>query len=254
MNIKRIFSGVIALALGISMTAPIHASESGVSASLTPSEETVYVGREVELTISAEGCFSEDDAIRGVQIDIGAVDSDIIEVISYRSMIINSDAEYNDCYTDTDGALRFVYADLDTALPIPEEGDGTVKLFAITLKPNAELTASGEITLPITVKLQTVSSQVTESFDYTLSYTYTGTAGAGVIGDADMNGKVNSIDLAYLQRYLAGWEGYDSVKVDVSVTDINGDGAVNTVDATILARHIAKWIGYETLASNQSSS
>ena len=69
----------------------------------------------------------------------------------------------------------------------------------------------------------------------------------GVVGDADGDGRTNSVDLVYLQRYLAGWTGYDTAKVSLPALDLNLDSAINADDATILARYIAKWKGYETL-------
>lgn len=66
-------------------------------------------------------------------------------------------------------------------------------------------------------------------------------------GDANCDGRTNSIDLIYFQRYLANWEGYLDGKVDVTVLDLNGDSKANADDAMYLARHIAKWIGYDSL-------
>lgn len=66
-------------------------------------------------------------------------------------------------------------------------------------------------------------------------------------GDANGDGRSNAMDLAFIQRYLAGWMGYDESKVNISMSDVNGDEVLNPMDAAILARHIANWSGYETL-------
>lgn len=68
-----------------------------------------------------------------------------------------------------------------------------------------------------------------------------------IYGDANGDGSANAIDLAYFQRYLAGWTGYDESKVDLSVLDLDLNGKTNAIDAAVLARHIARWIGYESL-------
>ena len=70
------------------------------------------------------------------------------------------------------------------------------------------------------------------------------------IGNANRDKAVNSIDLAYLQRYLADWDNYDDTTVDTEAIDLNLDGTLTTADAAILARHLAKWIGYETIPLN----
>lgn len=68
-----------------------------------------------------------------------------------------------------------------------------------------------------------------------------------IIGDANGNERTTSVDLVYLQRYLASWDGYDKTKVNVEALDLNEDEIVNLTDAAILARHLAKWIGYDVL-------
>lgn len=72
------------------------------------------------------------------------------------------------------------------------------------------------------------------------------------LGDANGDGTANPMDLAFLQRYLGGWSGYDDTKVNVAALDLNSDGKVNPLDAAVLARHIAKWVGYETLPYSPS--
>lgn len=47
-------------------------------------------------------------------------------------------------------------------------------------------------------------------------------------GDLDKNGTVDENDKLYLDRYTAGWAGYDTLDVDVA--DMNGDGVVNGSD------------------------
>ena len=66
-------------------------------------------------------------------------------------------------------------------------------------------------------------------------------------GDSDGDGKVNNVDLANLERYLAEWDGYDEDSLNLDALDLDGDGKVTMRDAIILARHIAGWDGYETI-------
>ncbi len=67
------------------------------------------------------------------------------------------------------------------------------------------------------------------------------------LGDVNEDGKVNTLDRMKLARHLANWDGYKTIHTQAA--DIDGDGSVSTVDRTYLARHLAKWVGYEDLAS-----
>lgn len=49
-------------------------------------------------------------------------------------------------------------------------------------------------------------------------------------GDVNGDGVVNLLDYAYLERYLAGWEGL----IDESMADVNQDGSVDGEDLTLL--------------------
>lgn len=66
-------------------------------------------------------------------------------------------------------------------------------------------------------------------------------------GDISMDGKVSSLDVILLERYLAGWYNdaeyeYGKAIYDFSkIMDIDGDGNVNAKDDIILARYLAGW-------------
>lgn len=55
-------------------------------------------------------------------------------------------------------------------------------------------------------------------------------------GDVDRNGKVNSLDVIYLRRYIAG--GYDVV-INTLAANVNGDTKINTLDTIMIRRFIA---------------
>lgn len=56
-------------------------------------------------------------------------------------------------------------------------------------------------------------------------------------GDINGDGAVNNKDVAFIMRYLAGWD----VTVDEVALDINGDGSINNKDVSILMRYLAGW-------------
>lgn len=67
-----------------------------------------------------------------------------------------------------------------------------------------------------------------------------------MIGDLDGNGRVNAQDRLILNRYIAKWDGYAEMIVDMRAADIDGNGKVNAQDRLILSRYIAKWDGYSS--------
>ena len=52
--------------------------------------------------------------------------------------------------------------------------------------------------------------------------------------------KAETEDLVSLSQYVAGWD----VDCDSALTDVNKDGKTNLLDVNYLARHLAGWEGY----------
>lgn len=69
-----------------------------------------------------------------------------------------------------------------------------------------------------------------------LSYTF---------GDINNDGAINSKDRMTLTRYIAKWNGFNSINNLAS--DVNYDGKVNAKDRMIITRYLAKWNGYISL-------
>lgn len=64
-----------------------------------------------------------------------------------------------------------------------------------------------------------------------------------VYGDFNDDGKINTVDLTMLRKYIAGY----NVGLLPDAADFNGDGKVNTVDLTMLRKYIA---GYDIKLGN----
>lgn len=64
-----------------------------------------------------------------------------------------------------------------------------------------------------------------------------------LLGDMDGDGKINSKDDIFLERYLSSW---DNVSVNLDAADVNSDGVINAKDSILIKRYLAKWPGYET--------
>lgn len=61
-------------------------------------------------------------------------------------------------------------------------------------------------------------------------------------GDVNSDGKVNIVDGFMIDRYLAGWLGYESIDVEGADTDL--DGMVSPTDSAVIYRSIAGWKSY----------
>ena len=58
-----------------------------------------------------------------------------------------------------------------------------------------------------------------------------------LIGDADGDGEVTSVDVTFIQRYLAHLdvpEGFNE-----AAADVDGDGEITSVDVTFIQRYLA---------------
>ena len=62
-----------------------------------------------------------------------------------------------------------------------------------------------------------------------------------LIGDVNLDGKVNGQDAGILNRYVSGWSGYDKNIKDWEAADVNRDGKVNGQDAGLLNRYVSGW-------------
>ena len=63
-------------------------------------------------------------------------------------------------------------------------------------------------------------------------------------GDLNDDKQVNNRDAIIMDRFVAGWDGYESKIVDMKAADLNNDEQVNNRDAMIMDRYVAGWEGY----------
>lgn len=165
-HIKKIsFFLVLALIFQL-ISFPIIASDT-VDFNIIASPELTTIGKQVTLTVSLKGYTSEADAIRGLQVDIDDVDTDVLKVIEYSSLIEDSSAISNTAsYNEANRRLRLVYVQISNTLPAPCE-----KIFKVVLQINPNLTEDGSITLPVTLKMQTVTDRITLNSECVINYT-----------------------------------------------------------------------------------
>ncbi|MEE3427366.1 MAG: leucine-rich repeat protein [Ruminococcus sp.] len=61
-------------------------------------------------------------------------------------------------------------------------------------------------------------------------------------GDVNLDGKLNILDVTYIQKYRLGYEGCDIDAVQLKRADINGDSEVTLRDATLIQMILARII------------
>lgn len=81
--------------------------------------------------------------------------------------------------------------------------------------------------------------------NYAVEYTFTASeAGGYLVGDVNADTQVTNRDSMILDRYVAGWEGYEQRIIIMDAADLNRDTQVTNRDAIILDRVAAGWEGY----------
>lgn len=131
--------------------------------------QVAQIGKTVEAVISITGYTVEAaaaDAIRGLQVDVTGVDPQILTVESYTSLISDNTAASNTAsYNANQKRVRLAYAHLSGTLAAP-----CTDVLKIVFRIREELTEAGSITLPVTVKIQTVSQRITQTGELTIHY------------------------------------------------------------------------------------
>lgn len=165
------FKKPMALLLTLFMLLPILPGQAradhalGFRVETTP--QVAQIGKTVEAVISLTGYTADAaDPIRGLQVDVTGVDTQILTVESYTSLISDNTAASNTAsYNAGQKRVRLAYAHLSGTLAAP-----CTDVLKIVFRIRQELTEEGSITLPVTVKIQTVSQRITQTGELTIHY------------------------------------------------------------------------------------
>ena len=160
---------VLALLLPLFPATALAAEEVGFRVSV--STEDARPGELVEVTVSLTGytaAAAEADAIRGLQVDLSGADPDVLKMVSCTSLIEDTSALTNTAsYNEADARARLLYVQMDGTLAPCQD------VFKAAFRVNPDLNHDGNITLPVTMKIQTVSRQIVLTGECTISFTAT---------------------------------------------------------------------------------
>lgn len=127
---------------------------------------TPSIGSEFEVVISLTNYDSVDAEIRGLQIDVTNIDTSVFEIVSHSTMISDTSAASNKTsYSSSKNYIRLVYLKLAGSMD-----KSVTDVMKFRLKVKSDLTEGGSITLPISLKIGTMSENITLTDSLTINY------------------------------------------------------------------------------------
>lgn len=171
MKLKKFISVVVIVTMLFSVFFIEASAQEDFSFDVSVTPEVIKVGDTITMKISLNGYTSETIGIRGLQIDINNVDTNVLKVIEYKSLVGEEGVASNTgSYSKPDNRVRYLYANLSGGAMETRWKD----IFEVTFQVNPELEKDGEITLPIIMKIQTMKSgpegRITLTSEYNISY------------------------------------------------------------------------------------
>lgn len=171
MKLKKFISVVVIVTMLFSVFFIEASAQENFSFDVSVTPEVIKVGDTITMKISLNGYTSETIGIRGLQIDINNVDTNVLKVIEYKSLVGEEGVASNTgSYSKPDNRVRYLYANFSGGAMETRWKD----IFEVTFQVNPELEKDGEITLPIIMKIQTMKSgpegRITLTSEYNISY------------------------------------------------------------------------------------
>lgn len=164
---SKIISLLLALCLISSVLTMNVAAAETFSYTVSATTTTPTIGNEFEVVISLTNYAELASEIRGLQIDVKNIDSDVFEVVSHSSMLTDATAASNKTsYSSSSEYVRYVYLKLSGTMD-----KSVTDVMKFRLKVKDSLTEDGTITLPITFKIGTTSENITLTDSLTINYT-----------------------------------------------------------------------------------
>ncbi len=164
---SKIISLLLALCLISSVLTMNVAAAETFSYKVSATTTIPTIGNEFEVVISLTNYAELASEIRGLQIDVKNIDSDVFEVVSHSSMLTDATAASNKTsYSSSSEYVRYVYLKLSGTMD-----KSVTDVMKFRLKVKDSLTEDGTITLPITLKIGTTSENITLTDSLTINYT-----------------------------------------------------------------------------------
>ena len=199
----------------------------------------------VTIHFNSEGpkTFTDPDSGISANVPADAIESGVTfvaEKVDQAPANIEINGVLFDIYFEKDGESVQPKGEVTVSIPVPEGKDGDkCTVYYIDASGNkTDMNARHENGYMVFK---------TGHFSY---YSVEEAETATMKGDINNDTKVNAQDKAILNRYLAGWEGYEAMILNWDAADIDGSGDVTGRDKAILNRYLAGWEGYDSYFAN----
>ncbi|MBE5874618.1 MAG: hypothetical protein E7287_09480, partial [Lachnospiraceae bacterium] len=134
--------------------------------------KTPAIGDEFDVVISLTNYADLKVKVRGLQIDISNIDSDVFEVVSHDTQLSDSSAVSNKTsYSSEDKYIRYEYLRLSGTM-----GKNVSDVMKVRLKVKDSLMKAGTIKIPVSIKIGTTNKNVTLSDLITVEYSLPSTS------------------------------------------------------------------------------
>lgn len=224
MNRKIFRAAVSALALAVSALLAPAALAEGLAAD-SKAELTISAAQRDTITVTLRLDSPAASALRcSVGYDAALLSLQRAEVIPAGDTDLTGSVTSHKATAQKEGRLTMLWYDLDNTFA---GGD----LLTLTFVTRAEMTAT---TLTLN-GLELVDAQGTALTAAGAGFS-AANSHAPLPGDANNDGAVNVVDMAYLQKSIAGIAG---TVINTAAVDLNSDGNVNILDLAILQKGIA---------------
>lgn len=163
---KKIFSIILIVTIMISYLQIKVNADDTLKFSVSMSVTNPIIGNEFEVNIKMDNYSQYAQEIRGLQIDVNNIDSDVLSVVSHNSLIDDTTAASNKTsYSTSKEYIRLVYLSISGTLDKTAEN-----VMSFKLKLNEDLEGTGQIVLPITYKIGTKSENITQEYSLVIDY------------------------------------------------------------------------------------
>lgn len=157
---------MLLICLFVSTMTPQVSAATAYSYSVSSSVSNPAVGTEFTVSIALTDYDEAVESIRGLQIDVTNIDTEVFEVVSHSTSIVDSTAASNQTsYSTSNKRIRLTYASVSGTLD-----KTTTEVMTIVLKVKDTITTSGEITLPVKVMIVSTDGNTTQNSTLTINY------------------------------------------------------------------------------------
>ena len=156
---RKITSFVLAIVILVCSTAfAVDAAET-IGYSISSPSLAVFLGKEFDVTVSLDEHSSSDYEIRGMQIDIGSIDPEYVEVVSHSSLVEDDAAASNKTsFSSEQNFVRFVYLNVSGTMD-----SSVADLMTVRFKVNEDVASDVTVTFPVTMKIGLKGESGTET-------------------------------------------------------------------------------------------